>query len=152
MCVILDTNTFGRFRNQKNQDKNKDLEPVREWLRNKNGKIVYSNTEKYKNEWKSGGMEHWAKERSRAGQFKLVSDGVEEKEKELKGKLRSDDEHIIALAIIAKVKILISYSDFPDPGKGDSDLFDDFRDPNLVNGSVYTKKEHEHLLTKDTCP
>ena len=152
MCAILDTNTFGRFKNQKNQDKNKDLDPVREWLRNKNGKIVYSNTEKYKNEWKSGGMENWAKERSRAGQFKLVSDGVEEKEKELKGKLRSDDEHIIALAIIAKVKLLISYSDYPRPERGDSALFDDFRDPNLVNGSVYTKKEHKHLLTKDTCP
>ena len=81
MCAILDTNTFGRFKNQKNQDKNRDLDPVREWLRNKNGKIVYSNTEKYKNEWKSGGMENWAKERSRAGQYKLVSDGVEEKKR-----------------------------------------------------------------------
>lgn len=148
MCAILDTNTFGRFRNPKNED----LEPVRKWLRNRNGKIVYSNTEKYKNEWKKGGMESWAKERSRAGQFRLVSEGVEEKENDLKGKLRSDDEHIIALALIANVKVLISYSDYPSPEKGDSDLFDDFRDSELVNGSVYTKKEHEHLLKDDICP
>ena len=50
MCAILDTNTFGRFRNQKNQD----LEPVRKWLKEKNGKIVYSNTKKFKSEWKKG--------------------------------------------------------------------------------------------------
>ncbi len=44
MCVILDTNTFGRFRNPEDED----LEPVRKWLNQKNGKIAYSNTEKFK--------------------------------------------------------------------------------------------------------
>ena len=68
MCVILDTNTFGRFRCQKDEN----LEPVRKWLREKNGKIVYSNTEKFRTEWKRGGMEHWIKERTRAAQFRLV--------------------------------------------------------------------------------
>ena len=108
MCVILDTNTFGLFRDPKNEE----FEPVRKWLDKQNGRIVYSNSEKYKTEWRKGGMENWVKERSRAGQYRLISDGVEEKEKELKGKIQSDDEHIIALALIANVKVLISYSEY----------------------------------------
>jgi hypothetical protein len=151
MCVILDTNTFGRFRNPKDEN----LQPVHKWLREKNGRIVYSNTEKYKTEWKKGGMEHWIKERAqnRAGQFRLVSDGVQEKESELKGKIKSDDEHIIALALVTGVKVLISYSEYESGQKGDSDLFDDFKNKNLVGGKVYTKKSHaRRMLTKDTCP
>ena len=149
MCAILDTNTFGRFR--KEEDEN--LEPVRKWLRRKNGRIVYSNTEKYKNEWKRGGMEDWIKERGRAGQYRLISEGVEKKENELKGKIKSDDEHIIALALVAKVKILISYADYESGQTGDRDLFDDFRDKSLVGGRVYTRKAHaQRMLKKDTCP
>lgn len=148
MCAILDTNTFGRFRNEDDEN----LEPVRKWLRRKNGRIVYSNTEKYNNEWKRGGMEDWIRERSRAGQYRLISEGVQEKENELKEKIKSDDEHIIALALVAKVKVLISYADYESGQTGDRDLFDDFRDRNLVGGKVYTKKSHERMLTKDTCP
>lgn len=148
MCVILDTNTFGLFRDPKNED----FEPVRKWLNNQNGRIVYSNSEKYYNEWKRGGMEKWFKERSRAGQIRLISDGVEEKEKELKGKIQSDDEHIIALALIANVKVLISYSEYSSNQKGDSALMRDFKDKNLVGGKVYTKKENKHLLKSGLCP
>ena len=148
MCVILDTNTFGLFRDPKNEE----FEPVRKWLDNQNGRIVYSNSEKYKTEWKKGGMENWVKERSRAGQYRLISDGVEEKEKELKGKIQSDDEHIIALALIANIKVLISYSEYTNRQKGDSDLMRDFRDKRLVGGKVYTRKEHKHLLKSGLCP
>lgn len=148
MCVILDTNTFGLFRDPKNEE----FEPVRKWLDNQNGRIVYSNSEKYKTEWRKGGMENWVKERSRAGQYRLISDGVEEKEKELKGKIQSDDEHIIALALIANIKVLISYSEYTNRQKGDSDLMRDFRDKRLVGGKVYTRKEHKHLLKSGLCP
>ena len=149
MCVILDTNTFSRFRDPNDEN----MEPVREWLRRKNGKIVYSNTEKFKKEWRKGGMEHWIKERIRASQFRLVTEGVQEKENELKGKIKSDDEHIIALALVTGVKVLVSYSESKKGQKGDADLFDDFRDSNLIGGKVYTRKSHaRRMLTKDTCP
>lgn len=148
MCAILDTNTFGRFRNESDEN----LEPVRKWLRQRNGRIVYSNTEKYKKEWKRGGMEDWIRERSRSAQYRLISEGVQEKENELKGKINSDDEHIIALAMVTGVKVLISYSEYESGQSGDGDLFDDFKDKNLVGGKVYTKKSHAHLLKKDTCP
>ena len=149
MCVIVDTNTLGRLKNPNDED----MEPVRNWLRRHNGKIVHSNTEKFKIEWKKAGMERWSRERFRANQFRLVTEGVQEKEDEIRDRIRSNDEHIIALALVAKVKILVSYSK-PDKGpKGDMDLFDDFRDSNLVGGRVYTRKSHaRRMLKRDTCP
>ena len=81
----------------------------------------------------------------KAGKIKLVSSQVtQQKEDELKGKITSNDEHIIALAIIADVKILIS--------GGDAKLIKDFKNRALVSGKVYLKKQHSRLLTKDTCP
>jgi hypothetical protein len=142
MCVILDTNTFHKFRNPKDED----MEPVWKWLDNRNGKIVYSNTEKFENEWEKGGMSHLRDQMMRAGQLKLISQGVQEKADELKGKIASNDEHIIALALITGVKVLISYR------KGDKDLFTDFKNRDLVRGKVYTRKAHARMLTKDTCP
>ena len=142
MCVILDANTFGKFRNPNDED----MASVWRWLNNRNGKIVYSNTKKFEDEWERGGMSHLRDQMMRAGQLKLVSEGVEEKADELKGEIMSNDEHIIALALIARIKVLISYRE------GDRDLFDDFGDKNLVGGKVYTRKAHAHMLTKDTCP
>ena len=140
MCVILDTNTFGKFKNPADED----MEPVRKWLDNRNGKIVYANTKKFENEWERGGMEHLIDQMTRAGQLKLISEGVQEKADELKGKVVSNDEHIIALALVANVRVLVSYTE------GDKDLFKDFK--KCVRGKIYTRKQHKHLLTRDTCP
>ena len=100
MCVILDTNTFGKFKNTADED----MEPVWKWLDNRNGKIVYANTKKFEDEWERGGMSHLRDQMMRAGQLKLISEGVQEKADELKGEIASNDEHIIALALIARVK------------------------------------------------
>jgi hypothetical protein len=138
MCIILDTNTFGKFKNPTDED----MEPVWKWLDSKNGKIVYSNTKKFEDEWERGGMNHLRDQMMRAGHLKLVSEGVEEKADELKGKITSDDEHIIALALVAKVKVLVS---------DDIKLIRDFKD-HITQGKVYRTKKHTHLLKKDTCP
>ena len=143
MCIILDTNTFGKFKDPADED----MEPVWKWLDSKNGRIVYANTEKFENEWERGGMIHLRDQMMRAGQLKLVSEGVQEKADELKGEIVSNDEHIIALALIARVKVLVSYRE------GDRDLFADFKNRELVGGRVYTRKAHaRRMLTKDTCP
>lgn len=76
----------------------------------------------------------------------MVSEGVQEKADELEGEISSNDEHIIALAIVAGVKVLISYRE------GDRNLFADFKNRQLVGGKVYTRKAHARMLTKDTCP
>jgi len=122
-------------------------------LYNKNGKIAYSNTQKFRTEWEKGGMRRLRDELMRAGKLKLVSQDVVEKENEIKGKLKSDDGHIIAVALVTGVKVLISYADYESGQTGDRDLFDDFRDKNLVGGRVYTREAHARsMLKKDTCP
>lgn len=138
MCVILDADNYSNFKNIDNVD----MEPIRKWLDNRNGKIVYSNEGKNRKEWKKARMDKWFLERNRAAQLKLSPRGLKEKENELKGKVRSNDEHIIALALVAKVRVLVSK---------DSKLIADFKE-HVSQGKVYKTKEHRHLLTKDTCP
>ena len=144
MCIIVDANTFHKFKDPNNED----MEPVWTWLEKRGGKIAYSDTEKLEEEWDNGGMQKLGNRLRQTGKLKVVSpEDVQEKADELKGKIKSDDEHIIALALIAGVKVLVSYRE------GDRDLFDDFKDKNLVGGSVYTRKAHaQRMLRKDTCP
>ena len=144
MCIIVDTNTFHKFK----EPDNEDMEPVWTWLEKRDGKIAYASTEKLEDEWDNGGMQNLRNQLRQAGKLKVVSsEDVQEKADELKGEIESDDEHIIALAIVARVKVLVSYRE------GDRDLFDDFRDKNLVGGRVYTRKAHaQRMLRKDTCP
>ncbi|MCY4401813.1 MAG: hypothetical protein OXD54_04480 [Candidatus Poribacteria bacterium] len=142
MCAILDTNSFHKFKDSTDED----MEEVWRWLERRNGKIVYSNIPKFEEEWFKGGMHPLRDQLLRSGHLKLVSKGVQEKSDELIGNIKSDDNHIIALAIIAGVKILITNR------KGDKDLITDFKSSEFVNGKVYTTKKHAHLLKKDTCP
>lgn len=143
MCIIVDTNTFHKFR----EPDDEDMEPVWTWLEKRGGKVAYSDIEKLEEEWNRGGMQHLRNRLRQTGKLKIVSpQDVQEKTDELKSRIASNDEHIIALALIANVKVLVSYRE------GDSDLFDDFKDKNLVGGKVYTTKQHTHLLKKDTCP
>ena len=155
MCAILDANSFSNFRDQNNED----LEPVRNWVDKNNGKIIYSDTEKFKNEWLKGGMTEQMRTLEQAGKLRRIPfQEVEKKAEELKDKIESDDPHIIALALIAKVKVLIvqRLPNTPSTGKrrnprgADPKLQRDFT--NLVGGKVYITKSHSHLLTKDTCP
>lgn len=181
MCIILDVNSFSNFRNTDYED----LEPVPNWLERESGKIVYSSTEKFRCEWEAGGgyelmisllypgsspsssirmgWEQTIIELRRMGKLKLVSaDHVQAKAEALEqsGELRSDDPHIIAVAMIASVKVLVVQHLPNTPRKGgrrgaraaDPALQADFKDRNLVGGKVYTTKSHSHLLRRDTCP
>ena len=142
MCIVLDANMFGEFRDPANEN----MEPVWNWLRKKNGKIAYSNTKKFEEEWERGGVTNLIKLLRQSGQLKeILPQGVEAKENELNrtGAIRSDDPHIIALAIIANVKVLVS---------NDKTLHEDFKNRNLVGGRVYQTKSHSRLLRKDMCP
>ena len=86
------------------------------------------------------------RELQRRNKLKEISaQEVQEKVDELEQSdiLRSDDPHIIALAIIAEVKVLVS---------NDRRLHEDFKNCNLVGGKVYQTKSHSRLLRNDTCP
>ena len=179
MCIILDANSFGKF----NDKSDEDTKPVRKWVYGEYGKIVYSDTERFRNEWKGGG-EQLARELlqnqearpasstkigwqeavgrlRRRDKFRLIrAADVQTKAEALEqtGILRSDDPHIIALAMLANVKVLVvqRLPDTPSsrgrrgPRGADPKLQKDFK--NLVGGSVYITRSHQHLLDKDTCP
>ena len=140
MCIILDVNSIGKFQNPADED----MEPVRDWLERKNGKIVYAYTDQFNKEWDEGGGYQLRRDLQRRGKFKeILAQEVQEKADELEDRIESDDPHIIALAIIAEVKVLVS---------NDRRLHEDFKNRNLVGGKVYQTKSHSRLLTRDTCP
>ena len=140
MCVILDVNNIGKF----NEPADEDMKPVWNWLDRQNGKIAYASTKKFEEEWERGGGIQLRRELQRRNKLKEIpAQDVQEKADELEGKIESDDPHIIALAIIANVKVLVS---------SDRTLHEDFKNRDLVGGSVYQTKSHRHLLTRDTCP
>ena len=138
MCIILDTNLWSKF----NDPKNEDMEPVRDWIDHKNGKIAYSPVGKIKQELeKSKNMIGKFKKYKRDGQLKLVpKEDVEQAKKGLKG-LKSDDPDIIALAQVSNVKLLATE---------DKDLHTDFK--NIIKGNIYQTKDHKPLLRKVKCP
>ena len=154
MCIILDVNCIGKFNNTADED----MEPIRQWLERKNGRIAYSDAEKFRREWESGGGYELRRELERRGKLKSVpAPDVEAKQNELEGRMESNDVHIIALAILAKAKVLVVQRLPYAPTKGkrrrlrgaDPELQKDFK--NLVGGKVYLAKGHSHLLTKDLC-
>lgn len=137
MCIILDANLFGKF----DDPHNEDMQPVHRWLSKQYGKVVYSDTESLRNEWKKGGSRLLERLRQ-DGSLKLVSrTDVEKMERALAGKIESDDPHIVALALVAAVRVLVSNA---------RALHRDFK--NIVGGSIYQTKSHTRLLKRDTCP
>ena len=137
MCVILDANSYSDFLDADNTG----MRPLRDWLRTQ-GKLVYAPTRRMKAELDSHGqMRKRLVEYSQAGRVKeLAGEEVVTKEAELTD-LSSDDAHIVALALVARVDVLVSH---------DKNLHDDFK--RLVKGKVYQNEKHKHLLRRDTCP
>ncbi len=138
MCLILDTNKYGDFLTPENRD----MEPVRKWVRTGNGKIAYSPTEKMQSELNRHNKMREQFDRYReTDKLKLVpSDKVRRVMDGLRD-LQSDDPDIIALAQVAGVRLLVS---------GDTNLHTDFKQ--IIGGNIYQTKGHQHLLKRDICP
>jgi hypothetical protein len=138
MCLILDTNKYGDFLKPENQD----MEPIRNWIKTKNGKIVYSPTEKMERELKKHNEMRERFDRYReTQQLRLVpKNEVEQAMNSLQG-LQSDDPDIIALALISRVSLLAS---------ADKNLHADFK--KIVRGKIYQTSAHKRLLRNDLCP
>lgn len=153
MCIILDANCIGDFRNRANSD----LQPVRQWMDKRNGKIAYSDTNTFRREWKAGGLDHT--QLNRAGRLKLVpKEDVLRKQEVLEGQLESDDPHIISLALVAGIKVLVVQRQPNQPLRGgrrrakgaDTALQRDFK--RFTRGNVYMFASHRRLLKSDLCP
>lgn len=139
MCIVLDASRFGKFQ----QPADENMKPVRDWVYRGNGKIAYANTQDLKREWDKEAPK-LRKELQRRAKLKLMpTNAVQIKQDELQGKVESNDAHVIALAIIAEVKLLVS---------ADKELCSDFMNPDLVGGEVYQTKDDKNKLTEVFCP
>ena len=140
MCLILDTNLFSDYMNN-----TQDMAPVRRWLEGtsgsrRKGKLAYSPTAKFKAEVNQHPFKNKLIKLSHAGIVKAVPVAKVEKVESELPQLKSDDPHIVALAIAGRVSLLVSK---------DKDLHQDFKE--LAGGKVYQKAAHKHLLTPDLC-
>jgi hypothetical protein len=140
MCLILDANCLHKVF----PDVDAEFIPIYEALMSGNAKLVLGGT-KLKNEYallsKAWRM---VVALDKAGRMKKVNDSlVDTKEAELNasGLLKSDDPHVMALAMVSGVRLLCSH---------DQNLHTDFTNPTLLHprGSVYQNSSHKHLIRK----
>ncbi len=142
MCIILDANAFSDY-----LDNAPDMAPVRHWLEGTTnvkpkGKLVYSPEKTITKEVYTHQRFHRKFRALRQqGRVKMISLCLVEKEATSLSNLKSDDPHILALAIAGHVRVLVSK---------DKNLQQDFK--RLTRGKIYQKASHEHLLIRDLCP
>lgn len=144
MCLILDANMYGVYLD----DANDDLLPVRSWLRN-GGKIARTRTQEFENEL-TGKIKQHITDLSRKGMIRMVDENkVKQEYRKLKREKaqrlrnwRSNDLHIIALAIVGEISVLAS---------SDRLLHQDFQLA-IKKAGIYQNKSHAHLLKPDICP
>lgn len=140
MCVIVDANVAGDvFATPCSAD----FQPLINWIESKDGKIVYGGklaTELY---FSSERVKRRIMELNRRGTALYFSDSslaAELQRLEQTKLCRSNDVHILALALATKVRLLCSR---------DKDLQADFKNPQILNdprGHVYQNASHRHLL------
>ena len=149
MCIVIDTNQLGTYLGGKNPN----YRPIENWVENRKGKIAYCPVDPIKREMERyiENMTELARERKRSNVIKQIESdayfnelNILDKKSSKKNypKIQSDDKHIIALALAAKVNVLVTQDD---------DLSEDFK-KHVKNGKIYKYESHEHLLPRDGCP
>ena len=147
MCIILDTNRINDFV----KGERDDMRLLREWWKKK-GRLAYAPTKKFLKEWKNTGKYDWLMKRRGAQKVKIFSLKKVEDEIRKMPKIKSDDPHVIALARLAKVRLLVT---------GDNDLIKDFTNPKIIKqGKIYpdttkgykgTPRTYKKLLDEVDC-
>lgn len=145
MCIIIDTNKLDLFLKE---PPDKDMQPVHNWLNRRGGSLVYSNSDKFSKEISSRARRR-LDEYLQSGKAKLIhrSEVEEESEKINRQLMKSDDLHIVALALAAGVRLLCT---------GDANLMDDFTNYRIMGagnkGKIYSSAKNKDLLKRDACP
>ena len=136
MCIIIDNNKFGEFDSP-------DAVPIRKWLQ-KSGHIVYCIDGKFEEvPSKARGFLIEYERKGKATCY--LWDKVKLEMASLPGEIKSDDEHILALARVSGARLLFS---------GDKNLHDDFKNAEIIgnpSGKVYQSQKHKRLLTSSVC-
>ena len=149
MCIIVDTNCLHHVSNETESG-----QPVIRWLLNpKKAAGLIVGGQLYV-ELQRSSFERRKKERffglltelSRAGRLhKFIGPEIDEKTEEVKRKrIRSNDPHVIALAMISKCNVVFSQ---------DTELEKDLKNRPLIGHrvSIYKNETHASLLTTCRC-
>jgi hypothetical protein len=140
MCLIIDANVLSLVFADESPD---DFGPIRRALYKKKARAVHGGklTREYLKLKRLTGI---LRELDRSGAFAKIPDKEVDAETQNvcdTENCLSNDQHIIALARVSKVRLLCSH---------DQDLHSDFTNPVVLrpHGSVYQNKSHEHLIRK----
>lgn len=144
MCLIIDCNTVHRIFPLPHAD----FAPLVAALQRGDAKLVCGG--ELKREYQR--MENFWRyfiSLDRQGRARLVNDSKVDQEttrQRQRNVCTSDDQHVIALAVVSGARLLCS---------GDNLLCDDFRNPRIVanpRGNIYRKPRHINLIRKHCHP
>ena len=157
MCAIVDANKFGDFMNR---NLSEDARLFREWVEEKDGGLVYPEAEPLEGMPKPavGDMRRLVSEYRRSPNMLFLLEqyhlkGLARRVKLSKvagqhpetAKARSDDRHILALALASGARLLYT---------ADKKLARDFQNPEIIGnppGEVYASAADEGRLRPDIC-
>lgn len=142
MCIIIDANVLSKFLSD---PPDADAAPIHDWIKNKGGTIIFSTSGKFAAE-----VGRKARERLRVLVQRNVAQRVSAKNFQidadfLKNLIKSDDEHILALARLTGARILYT---------ANRNLMRDFTSKEIIDkprGKIYSSWKNKTLLTKNTC-
>lgn len=164
MCMVLDTNQWGKFakayalyrevRKQQGVSPNNkasidgDMLCIIKWIQEQGGKLVFPSDKKFKKELsKVGKMMGLFLEYRKRGWTRAYDENAHAKAvANLPDNLKSDDEHVLAAFIASNATVLCTK---------DKDLLKDFQRllaERKIQGAIYKGKDNESLLGRDTCP
>lgn len=136
MCLIIDTNCATKFANG-----DQEAAPVAKWLSNVTAHLAVGGTKLSSEYARLGKFIKLLRVLDQRGQIiRLSNEAVDKRQAELEksGTLISDDPHIVALAEIARCRLLYS---------NDEDLHADFSALKDPKGKIYQEPGHAHLLS-----
>ena len=138
--IIVDANVFHKF-----VTKHEDSLPIHKCIKKQKLKLVYGNDEKSIDEIKrSPKMKKMIRDLQRATyrvESKEMKEEIDCTRKINKTPIKSNDTHILAIALVEKKARLLF--------GGDTNLHKDFTDHRIINnprGSIYQDKTHINLL------
>ncbi len=142
MCVIIDTNKISAILDASDEASAALLK----WV-NQGGSLVYATSGPYAEELKRVNFRPLLAFSRRARLYAVPPHELDEHVATLEreGKCRSNDLHVLALALASGARIF--YTD-------DENLRKDIRNSEIFHkyrGHVYSQKKHRHLLSKENC-
>lgn len=136
MCIIIDACVLGLYMDPNNADS----APVRKWLRSGRGRTVIGGKLSEEIGKVKAAAAHFLELRRRGIARVIPSEALDSEVSKITHQCKSNDAHMIALARIARARVLFT---------SDGPLMVDFLTTALVpspQGKIYQQASHSHLL------